>query len=217
MASTDAKPVPVKNSAYRITFPIYKADGTLITGAAGLDSEVSKDAGTAVDCTNEATEIATATGLYYLDLTSSEMNADCVAIKVKSSTTDAVPQVFVLYPQETGDIKVDVQSNAGTAITSAAGVQEVKVASIAANAITAAATATDFGDEIANAVWDEVVDGTYSARELYRVFAAVLGGQANGLGSSTAVYKNRDGSKTRITATVDADGNRSSVTFTDLT
>lgn len=217
MASTDAKPVPVKNSAYRITFPIYKADGTLITGAAGLDSEVSKDAGTAVDCTNEATEIATATGLYYLDLTASEMNADCVAIKVKSSTTDAVPQVFVLYPQETGDIKVDVQSNAGTAITSAAGVQEVKVASIAANAITAAATATDFGDEIANAVWDEVVDGTYSARELYRVFAAVLGGQANGLGSSTAVYKNRDGSKTRITATVDADGNRSSVTFTDLT
>lgn len=118
MASTDARPVPIKNTAYRLTFPIYKSDGTLITGAAGLDSEVSKDAGTFADCTNEATEIATSSGVYYLDLTSTEMNADCVAVLVKSSTTGAVPQVFMLYPQESGDIKVDVQSWTGTAVAS---------------------------------------------------------------------------------------------------
>lgn len=118
MASTDARPVPIKNTAYRVTFPLYKSDGTLITGAASLDSEVSKDAGTFADCTNEATEIATSSGVYYLDLTSTEMNADCVAVVVKTSSAGAVPPTFILYPQENGDIKIDVQSWAGTAVAS---------------------------------------------------------------------------------------------------
>lgn len=103
MASTDAKPFPAKNAAYRVTFPIYDADGDLVTGAAGLDSEVSKDAGTFADCTNEATEIATASGMYYLDLTSTEMNADTVAVIVKTSTSGAKTTALVFYPVESGD------------------------------------------------------------------------------------------------------------------
>jgi hypothetical protein len=110
MASGDAIPIPRKGVAYRVTFPILDADGDLVTGAAGLDSEVSKDAGTFTDCTNEATEIATASGMYYLDLTSGEMTADCVAIIVKTSTSGAKTVPIVLYPQETGDISVDVTS-----------------------------------------------------------------------------------------------------------
>lgn len=115
MASTDALPVPRRNEAYRVTFPILDADGDLVTGAAGLDSEVSKDGGTFTDCTNEATEIATASGMYYLDLTSTEMNADCVAIIVKTSTSGAKTVPIVLYPQSAGDIKVDMQSVNGVA------------------------------------------------------------------------------------------------------
>jgi hypothetical protein len=103
MASSDAKPVPIKNQAFRLTFGIYKNDGTLITGATGLDSEVSKDAGTFTDCTSEATEIATSSGVYYLDLTSSEMNADTVAVLVKSTSTGAVPVQITMYPAEAGD------------------------------------------------------------------------------------------------------------------
>lgn len=110
MAASDAKPVPVKNAAYRITFPIYDADGDLVTGATGLDSEVSKDGGTFADCTNEATEIATSSGMYYLDLTSTEMNADTVAVIVKTSSSGAKTTVVVLNPQEAGDIKVDVET-----------------------------------------------------------------------------------------------------------
>lgn len=125
MASTDAKPTPQKNVAYRVTFPIFDADGDLVTGASSLDSEISKDAGTFADCTNEATEIATASGVYYLDLTSTEMNADTVAIIVKTSTSGAKTTVLVMYPQETGDIKVDVDSFGGTAGTFASGRPEV--------------------------------------------------------------------------------------------
>lgn len=113
MASTDGRPVPIKNTAYRATFPILDADGDLVTGATGLDSEVSKDAGAFTDCTNEATEIATASGMYYVDLTSTEMNADTVAVIVKTSTVGAKTTVLVFYPQEAGDIKVDVESISG--------------------------------------------------------------------------------------------------------
>lgn len=101
MASGDAKIFPLKNVAYRATFPLYDATGALVTGATSLDSEVSKDAGTFADCTNEATEIATASGIYYLDLTSTEMNADTVAVIVKSGT--AKTQVLVFTPIELGD------------------------------------------------------------------------------------------------------------------
>lgn len=120
MASTDALPIPQKNVAYRVTFPILDADGDLVTGATGLDSEVSKDGGTFADCTNEATEIATSSGMYFLDLTATEMNADCVAIIVKTSSVGAKTTPIVLYPSENGDIKVNVVQVAANAINDAA-------------------------------------------------------------------------------------------------
>tara|TARA_Y100001963_G_C6768395_1_gene443505 strand:- start:577 stop:1530 length:954 start_codon:yes stop_codon:yes gene_type:complete len=118
MASGDAGPVPKKNTAYRVTFPLFDNDGDLVTGAAGLDSEVSKDGAAFADCTNEATEIASSSGIYYLDLTAAEMNADTVVIIVKTSTVDAKTTPIVLYPEEAGDIRVDV-TQLGSATQSA--------------------------------------------------------------------------------------------------
>ena len=98
MAATDAHPWPIKNAAFRVTFDLRLTTGAVNTGATGLDSEISKDGGTFADCTNEATEIATSSGVYFLDLTSTEMNADTVAIRVKSTNTNNMDQVLVLYP-----------------------------------------------------------------------------------------------------------------------
>jgi|GEM_PF-4183259 len=117
MASTDATAIPIKNQAYRVTFPIFDADGDLVTGATGLDSEVSKDAGTFTDCTNEATEIATNSGMYYLELTATEMNADTVAIIIKTSSSGAKTTPLVFYPAEAGDIIVNVKQVNGTTQT----------------------------------------------------------------------------------------------------
>jgi hypothetical protein len=114
MASTDARPIPQKNVAYRVTFPILDADGDLVTGATGLDSEVSKDGGTFADCTSEATEIATSSGMYFLDLTSTEMNADTVAVIVKTTSSGAKTTPIVMYPEEAGDIRVNVTQVNGT-------------------------------------------------------------------------------------------------------
>ena len=137
MASTDSRPVPQKNVAYRVIFPILDADGDLVTGATGLDSEVSKDCGTFADCTNEATEIATSSGMYYLDLTSTEMNADSVAIIVKTTSSGAKTTPIVLYPEEAGDIRVNVTAFGGTAGTFSGGRPEVNTTHLAGTSQTA--------------------------------------------------------------------------------
>jgi hypothetical protein len=110
MVASDAKPFPLKNTAYRITFPILDADGDLVAGAAGIDSEISKDGAIFSDCTNEAAEIATASGMYYLDLSAAEMNADTVGIIVKTTTSGAKTTPIVLYPVENTDIPVNVKA-----------------------------------------------------------------------------------------------------------
>ena len=116
MAAGDATWNPKKNVAYRVTFPILDADGDLVTGATGLDSEVSKDGGTFTDCTNEATEIATSSGVYYLDLTATEMNADTVAVIVKTTSSGAKTTVLVMCPLETADMPVDVLAISGDSV-----------------------------------------------------------------------------------------------------
>jgi hypothetical protein len=154
MASSDARPIPRKNTAYRVTFPIFDADGDLVTGATGLDSEYSGDGGEFADCTNEATEIITSSGMYYLDLTAGEMNYDTVAIIVKTSSSGAKTTPIVIYPEEAGDVRVAVSSIDAGAITAAA---------IATGAIDADALATDAVAEIADGVLDEALAGHTTA------------------------------------------------------
>lgn len=139
MATSDATALPIKNTALRIVFPIFDADGDLVTGAAGLDSEVSKDQGTFTDCTNEATEIATASGMYYLDLTSTEMNADCVAVIVKTSTTGAKTTPIVLY---TVDVGYDSLPTAASIASAVAAPSSATIAAAAATAVWDKATSS---------------------------------------------------------------------------
>lgn len=138
MAATDALPIPKKNTAYRLTVPILDADGDLVTGASTPDTEISKDAGTFADATNEVTEIATSSGMYYIDLTSTEMNADTVAVIVKTATSGAKTTPVVMYPQESGDIKVDLQSIAGSTVSTSSAQLGVNVVNYGGSAAQAA-------------------------------------------------------------------------------
>lgn len=190
MASTDARPVPIKNTAYRLTFGIRNVTGDLVTGAAALDSEVSKDNGTFADCTNEATEVATASGVYYLDLTSTEMNADSVAVIVKTTTTDAKTFSITIYPQESGDINVNVQSfTAGSIAAAAFAANAIVAATLAADVITAAKVASDVGTEIAAAVGAGTVDGAITRDKIIKMLLAFMEGKA-------AIVDNLDGTST---------------------
>lgn len=97
---SNALPYPVYGAPYGVTFPILDADGDLVTGAAGLDAEISKNGDTFADCTNEGTEIATSSGMYYLLLTATELTCDVATIIQKTSTSGAKTTPLVLYPRK---------------------------------------------------------------------------------------------------------------------
>lgn len=94
------------------------------------------------------------------------------------------------------------------------GTAGVAVASIATDAITAAALKADAGAEIADAILDEVVVGSYTMRQLLKVMAAALAGKATGGGTTSVTFRGVDDASDVIVATVDANGNRSAVTLT---
>ena len=225
--------MPLKNTAYRVTFPILDADGDLVTGATGLDSEISKNGGTFADCTNEATEIATASGMYYLDLTAAEMNTDTVAIIVKTSSSGAKTTLIVLYPAEATDIPVNVTAWNGTAVATPAtagypavtvksgtGTGEVSLsggkALLQDGAVTAAVIATTAAEKIADGVWDEALSGHTAAGSAGKAASDAQSGAYIG-GSTTAATNAARGFQglvlgTAVTGTLTATGFTTSLT-----
>ena len=150
MAASDARPFPIKGQPYRVTFPIYDADGDPVTAAATLDSEISKDGQSFVDCTNEATELGgTTPGIYFLDLTAIEMDALTVALRVQTGTAGAKTTVMVLNPYDvnTAQLVVDLQRGSMQQVQVAPG--GIKASSFDEEAITARAFARQALDELA--------------------------------------------------------------------
>lgn len=132
------------------------------------------------------------------------------------------------------DLTTELQSGLATAaaLSTVAGYLDTEVAAILAAVDTevaaikaktdnlpAAPAAT--GDipsagAIADAVLDEVVEGSVTLRQSVRLANAALGGKASGLDTTNPKYRDLADTKDRIDATVDANGNRSAVTR-DLT
>lgn len=125
-AAGDAHPYPIYNARYRVAFPIFDADGDLVTGAAALDSEVSQNQGTFADATNEATEVATSSGMYYLDLIATELDCKSAIVIVKTSTSGAKTTPMVLYPKRLPVIRTGTaQAGAASTITLDSGASAV--------------------------------------------------------------------------------------------
>lgn len=78
---------------------------------------------------------------------------------------------------------------------------------------TSVTTAVPTAVQVAAAVWAYVVEGSFTALNFIRLIAAALGGKVSGADTATVVIRDASDTKTRITATVDAFGNRSAVTL----
>ncbi len=127
-----------------------------------------------------------------------------------------------------GVVKANATQFAGQAISAAAGVTiPSSIASptnITAGTITTATNLTNNNDKTGyalssagvTAVWAEVMTGTVTAVKAMRGFMAAMLGKSSGMETATAKFRNVADDKDVITATVDADGNRSAVTL-DLT
>lgn len=191
-------------------FAFDTSTGAPKTGdAANLTAYVAKDRGTLTALGDtSATEISStnAPGLYEFDLTQAETNADVLDFTGKSSTSNiAIVPILNLFTRP--------QYSTIQAIDSSG---RVTVGSAAADSINASALATDAVTEITNAILAMVIEGSTTFQQSMRLHNAALGGKASGLATTTAVYRDLADTKARITATVDADGNRTAVT-TDLT
>lgn len=146
-----------------LVFPIYDADGDLVSSAAALDSERSIDQNTFADCTNEAAEIATASGMYSLAPTQAELNGDEIAFITKTGTAGAKTAVNVLYTSDrniddlqfptvsgrsvdvlaTGEVGIDLDNTQGTISAAQIGADAITEAKIADNAIASEHIAAD--------------------------------------------------------------------------
>jgi hypothetical protein len=64
---------------------------------------------------------------------------------------------------------------------------------------------------LANAIHDEVVEGSLTLRQAMRLLLSVLTGKSSGGGTATLVFRDIGDTKNRLSVTVDADGNRTAV------
>lgn len=92
----------------------------------------------------------------------------------------------------------------------------IVVGAFAAGAIDAAALASDAATEIATATLGATVEGSETLQQSMRLVRAATVGKLSGAATTTVTIRDAADSKARITATVDADGNRLAVT-TDAT
>lgn len=62
-------------------------------------------------------------------------------------------------------------------------------------------------------MWDEVIEGPFTARDLMKAMAAVLLAKNSGMDTNTPVFRNLTDDANRVTSTTDANGNRLTVTI----
>jgi hypothetical protein len=66
---------------------------------------------------------------------------------------------------------------------------------------------------LASAVWAELLESGYSAGDIMRVMSAALAGEVSGAGTATVTIRDIADAKDRIVASVDGTGNRTAVTL----
>lgn len=61
--------------------------------------------------------------------------------------------------------------------------------------------------------WTEVIESGYTAEQILRLIASAVAGKVSGAETSNILFTGLDGTTTRIDATVDTNGNRTSITL----
>lgn len=189
---------------------LLKANPTIASG----DFQISKDGGAFANLATLPSANPASGRAVMIDLSASEMTADNIVIQcVDASGAEWCDQLINL--QTTAAQLDDLATAANLAVV--AGYLDTEIAAIKAKTDLIPAAPAAVGDivsasTIADAVWDEAVDSTITARQSIRLANSALGGKASGLNTTTAVYRDLADTKDRISATVDADGNRTAVT-----
>lgn len=219
-----------------------KTDGvTEEVGLGGDATEISKDGG--AFATGPVLGTHDAEGWYPVALTTDHTDTlGSLVIKSHAVATHLpVWHSFQVIPAKvydslvlgTDNLEVDKIQDLGTGSAALVGGRlDVNVGAMVANVITAASIATsaidadalasDAADQIADALLDRA-DGVEPAsagtertvREALRIILASAAGILAGAATTNVTIQDTNNTKARITATVDANGNRSAVTLID--
>jgi len=199
---------PKKGSAFTFGIALTSIDDTNVfktspTLAAG-DITVSLDGGDFANITTLPTQIQTS-GVLPVALTAAEMNADLVYVRFHDAAGDEWQDALVVINTETGTISeiagyTDDIGAAGAGLTA---LGDARLGNLDA-AIS----------DVADAVLDEVVEGSLTMRQMLRLFAAFMLNKASGGGTATLTFQDIADTKARITMTVNTTtGDRSAVTL----
>lgn len=115
-----------------------------------------------------------------------------------------------------GNIKADLRDYLGSACPAAdtAGYPKVTVKSgTGTGEISLSSGLVRISGTGIDDIWDEVVDGTLTARQSMRLGNSAAGGKLSGAATTNVLVRDIADSKDRIDATVDSDGNRTAVTL----
>ena len=212
------------------------SDGESITRSTNGTVSVYKDNGTSQTTTGvtDTEDFDSLTGIHACTI---DLSADAFyavgadyAVVLSAATIDSqtVNAVLAHFSIENRFNETTVTSMATGVVTAAAiaadaiGASEIAAnaigaSEIAASAIGASEIATDAigADELAaggiDEMMDEVFEGAYTFRQMMRIVFSGLAGKASGGGTGTLVFRDAADAKARITATVDANGNRTAI------
>ena len=137
---------------------------------------------------------------------------------VASVAAKAAVKNFRCCPAEAaaGVPKVDVDTIKTNPVVNAGTVTFPTTATLASTTNITAASGVALSAAGITAIWAEVITGTTTAVGAMRGFIAAMLGKASGLDTLAPKYRNIADTKNVISATTDADGNRTAVTL-DLT
>lgn len=180
----------------------------VIEGTSTLSAELYSGKDLSADLSGVATvtaDMALATGMS-ADLTGvGTVSADMVGVVQMSSDLSG-----------TGTITADMGALAGlTADLTGTGTLTATMfgtAELSADITVTASVDFPTVDQISTAVWDKIIEAGYTAEDVMKLLGSINLGTSSGFPTSP-VFKGLDGTTTRVTGTVDTNGNRTAITL----
>ena len=213
-----------------LVYAYNKLTGAAVTGDSGNFTKlVSKDGGATSSGGGSFTEVV-GTGYYAYAPTQAETNCDLFLLVTASSTANVIVDEVIIYTRvddsiegkiDTIDCIVDsILVDTGTTLDGKINTIDGIVDSILEDTGTTLPATLSTIDGIVDSILVDTnalndgtgVDGKTIVQAL-RIIAAAVAGRVSGAGTGTETFLGMDEATTRLTVTVDSDGNRSDIAY----
>jgi len=199
----------------KVRFSLFKngsrvENPSIVLGDAAVDLDGAGQVNVAVLPTSDAA------GLVTWSPTQAETNADVVSLLMldaAGSEWDPVTQVFYTELETSvASILVDTAEIgvAGAGLTALGDARIANLDATVSSRATAASIAALNDISVAD-IMTYVTEGVLTFEQMMRIFQAVLAGKSTGGGTAIIRFRDVADSKDRVTATVDANGNRTAI------